>query len=109
MPSRIPWARNLRLPGLTCVGVLLSLMSGVAGSQRHDPRVGDRPEAEFHLARVIYRTNRRAGSHGYIQPMWAEEYPLADAHFLRTLERYTTAQVAEDSRHLELTDDRLFD
>jgi Domain of unknown function (DUF4159) len=109
MPSRIPWARNLRLPGLTCVGLLLSLMSGVAGSQRHDPRVGDRPEAEFHLARVIYRTNRRAGSHGYIQPMWAVDYPLADAHFLRTLERYTKVEVAEDSRHMELTDDRLFD
>jgi Domain of unknown function (DUF4159) len=41
--------------------------------------------------------------------MWAVDYPLADAHFLRTLERYTTAQVAEDSRHLELADDRLFD
>ncbi len=109
MTSKIRWARSFRLLGFECVGVLLFLIPGVAGSQRHDPRVGDRPEAEFHLARMIYRTNRRAGSHGYIQPMWAVDYPLADAHFLRTLERYTTAQVAEDSRHLELTDDRLFD
>jgi hypothetical protein len=36
--------------------------------------------------------------------MWAVDYPLSDAHFLRTLERYTKIQVAEDSRHLELTD-----
>jgi len=32
---------------------------------------------------------------------------LAQQH--RTLERYTTAKVAEDSRHLELTDGCLFD
>src|SRR5215831_11173306 len=109
MLSRVSWARSFRLLAFACVEFLLFLICGVAGSQRHDPRIGERPEAEFHLARVIYRTNRRAGSHGYIQPMWAVDYPLADAHFLRTLERYTTAQVAEDSRHLELTDDRLFD
>ena len=109
MTSTIRSAQSLKLMGVGCVALILSLIPGVAGSQRRDPRVGDLPEAEFHLARVIYRTNRRAGSHGYIQPMWAVDYPLADAHFLRTLERYTTAQVAEDSRHLELTDDRLFD
>jgi hypothetical protein len=99
MASKIPWV----------VGLFLFVIPGVAGSQRHDPRVGALPEAEFHLARMIYRTNRRAGSHGYIQPMWAVDYPLSDAHFLRTLERYTTVQVAEDSRHLDLTDERLFD
>jgi hypothetical protein len=109
MKFSIRRTRNLRLPAATSVGVLLCFVAAVAGSQRRDPRVGDRPEAEFHLARVIYRTFRRAGSHGYIQPMWAVDYPLADAHFLRTLERYTSVQVAEDSRHLELTDDRLFD
>ena len=101
--------RRFQKPGLTCASLLLFLIPGVAGSERHDPRVGNFPEAEFHLARVIYRTNRRAGSHGYIQPMWAVDYPLADEHFLTTLQRYTTAQVAGDSRHLELTDDRLFD
>jgi len=96
-------------PGFACVALLLFIIPGVAGSQRHDPRVGATPEAEFHLARMIYRTYRRAGSHGYIQPMWAVDYPLSDAHFLETLRRYTRIQVAEDSRHVELTDDRLFD
>ena len=87
MVFRIPWARRLKLSGFACVGLVVFLIPGVAGSQRHDPRVGESPEAEFHLARLIYRTNRRAGSHGYIQPMWAVDYPLSDAHFLRTLER----------------------
>jgi hypothetical protein len=109
MGSKIPWPPNRKRPGFAYMVLLLILIPGLASSQRRDPRVGDRPEAEFHLARVIYRTNRRAGSHGYIQPMWAVDYPLSDAHFLRTLERYTVLQVAEDSRHLELTDNRLFD
>src|SRR5437588_478696 len=109
MAFKIPWPRSLRRLHFACGGLLLFLIPGIAGSQRHDPRVGEQPEAEFHMARVIYRTNRRAGSHGYIQPMWAVDYPLADAHFLRTLERYTGIQVAEDSRHLELMDSRLFD
>jgi hypothetical protein len=104
------WARPMKITlSAALAGFLLFLIPGVAGSQgRRDPTVGDRPEAEFHLARVIYRTNSRAGSHGYVQPMWAVDYPLSDAHFLPTLRRYTKIEVAEDSRHLELTDDRIF-
>jgi hypothetical protein len=104
------WARPMKITlSVACAGLLLFLIPGFAGSQRrHDPMVGDRPEAEFHLARMIYRTNRSAGSHGYVQPMWAVDYPLSDAHFLPTLRRYTRIDVAEDSRHLELTDDLLF-
>ena len=109
MASKNPWARRIGRLGFVCVGIVFFLVPGVAGFQWRDPRVGDLPEAEFHMARVIYRTNRRAGSHGYIQPMWAVDYPLSDAHFFTTLKRYTLVQVSEDSRHLELTDDRLFD
>ncbi len=108
MISRIHWARSIAILAFACVELLLFLIPGISRNQRRDPRIGDSPEAEFHLARVIYRTNRRAGSHGYIQPMWAVDYPLADEHFLTTLERYTKVQTTEDSRHLELTDDRLF-
>ncbi len=104
------WARPVKITLSAAVaGFLLFLIPGVAGSQaRRDPMVGDRPEAEFHIARMIYRTNRRAGSHGYNQPMWAVDYPLSDEHFLQTLKRYTRIDVADDSRHLELTDDLLF-
>jgi len=101
--------RNIRRPALAFATLLVFLIPGLAGSQRRDPRIGELPEAEFHLARVIYRTNRSAGSHGYIQPMWAVDYPLSDEHFFVTLKRYTRIQVADDSRHLELSDDRLFD
>jgi hypothetical protein len=87
----------------------LVVVGETAGSQRQDPRIGATPEAEFHMARMIYRTGRRAGSRDWIQPMWAVDYPLADAHFLATLKRYTTIQTTEDTRHLQLMDERLFD
>ena len=90
-------------------GLLMFLLASAAGSQgSYDPRVGDTPDAEFQIARVIYPTNARAGSHGLIQPMWAVDYPLAEAHFLTALRRYTRIDVAKDSRHVDLNDDRLF-
>jgi hypothetical protein len=53
MTSKMRWVRSLRLLGVGCVAILPFLIPDVAGTQRHDPRVGDLPEAEFHLARVI--------------------------------------------------------
>jgi hypothetical protein len=103
------WLRRVKALVLFVVaGSAFFSLPGAAQTQgQHDPRIGE-PEAEFQIARIIYATNRRAGSHGWIQPMWAVDYPLADAHFLETLRRYTKIQVADDSRHLELTDERLF-
>ena len=95
--------RSLRAVLLICV-----LAAAAASQSSYDPRVGELPDAEFQIARVIYRTNARAGSHGLIQPMWAVDYPLAEEHFLPALRRYTKIDVAEDSRHLQLTDERLF-
>jgi hypothetical protein len=89
----------------------LCLMAAAGTSQNRGGRSGvqvDTPEAEFHIARVIYRTRGGAGSRGIIQPWWAVDYPLAEEHFLPALRRVTSISVAEDSRHLELSDDRLF-
>ena len=66
------------------------------------------PEAEFHLARMIYRTYGGGGSHGFYEPWWAIDYPLAEEHFLPALRRMTSLSVSEDSRHLEVTNDRVF-
>lgn len=92
-------------------GLIAFLVVGIASSQTgnrgRDTR-GDSPEAEFHMARVIYRTRGGAGSRGIIQPWWAVDYPLAEEHFFAALRRLTNVSVAEDSRHLELSDDRIF-
>ncbi len=93
---------------IAALGALVCLLGGMAGSQSQFSGVADGPEAEFHLARMIYRGFGRGGSRGFRQPMWAIDYPYAEIHFLPALSRLTNLNVAEDSVHLELTDERIF-
>ena len=90
---------------------IVCLLAGIASSQSakggRDAHA-ESPEAEFHMARVIYRTFGGAGSRGIIQPWWAIDYPYAEEHFFAALRRLTNLSVSEDSRHLELSDDRIF-
>jgi len=64
------------------------------------------PEAEFHMARLVYASNQ--GQRAW-RPWWAIDYPEAEYHLTRGLARLTSMDVAGDSRHLRLTDDALFD
>jgi hypothetical protein len=93
--------------------VSICLFAGIASSQiwhRSSEAPADVPEAEFHMGRLVYDTaGGCAGSRGYCNPWWAIDYPLAEAHFLSALERLTNVSAAQDSRHLALTDDRVFD
>lgn len=89
-------------------GLIVCGLAGIASSQGYFDTRGDSPEAEFHMARVVYRTWGGAGSRGYRQPWWAIDYPMAEAHFLPALDRLTNLTVADDSRHLEVIDDRIF-
>ena len=95
----------------------LALVVGIARGQisgGYDLKfeLGDRSntvhEGEFHLARMIYDTFGGAGSHGYVNPWWAIDYPYAEMHFLPALRRLTGLSVSDDSENLELSDDRLF-
>ena len=61
------------------------------------------------MVRMIYRTLGGADSRGFRNPWWAIDYPMAEVHFLPALSRLTNLWVAEDSRHLEVTDDRIFE
>ena len=67
------------------------------------------PPAEFRVARIKYATNRTAGSRGISQPMWAVDYPQAEEHLFNAVRRVTNIDVAEDSIHLELSDERIFE
>lgn len=68
------------------------------------------PEAEFHFARLAYNSGGRcAGSRGYCNPMWSIDYPHAEAHFLPALERFTRIEAADDSVHIQLMDEELYD
>ena len=94
---------------IAVLGALVCLLGSMAGSQSRFTGVADGPEAEFQLARMIYRGFGRGGSRGFRQPMWAIDYPYAEIHFLPALSRLTNLNVAEDSVHLELTDERIFE
>jgi hypothetical protein len=64
------------------------------------------PEAEFHMARMIYSSGD--GFRAF-RPWWAIDYPEAEYHFRQGVRRLTRIDMADDSRHIELTDDALFD
>lgn len=64
------------------------------------------PEAEFHMARLVYASNQ--GQRAW-RPWWAIDYPEAEFHLTRGLARLTSLSVADDSRHLSLTDEQIFD
>jgi hypothetical protein len=92
--------------------LILSFGMGIASSEDlllRNQMGGDHPEAEFHMARMIYPTTACGGSRGTCNPMWAVDYPEAEWNFLPALKRMTTLSVADDSRHLEIIDDRIFD
>jgi hypothetical protein len=92
--------------------LLSGLVAGSASSQngaRYSEGASEWPEAEFHMARMMYDTRGCAGSRGWCNPWWAVDYPEAEQNFLPALQRYTSLSVANDSRHLPMTDDRIFD
>ncbi len=64
------------------------------------------PEAEFHMARLVYASGQ--GQRTW-RPWWAIDYPEAEFHLTRGLSRLTVLDVADDSRHLRLTDEEIFD
>lgn len=88
--------------------VAAGLFTSHASSLKPDSE-DNQPEAEFQLARVKYRTFGGGGSHGYFQPWWAIDYPLAEEHFFPALRRSTNIQVSDEERHLDLMDDRIYE
>ena len=96
----------------TAAGLIICLVAGIASSHAGNPSRDtnkDGPEAEFQMMRMIYRTFGGGGSHGYFQPWWAIDYPLAEEHFFPALRRTTNVQVADEERHLDLMDDRIYE
>ena len=77
---------------------------GFGRRQLQSPSVGA-PEAEFHMARLIYSTPYGNG----FRPWWAIDYPEAEFHFMQGLRRLTRLDAAPDSAHIGLLDDAIFD
>lgn len=105
-PRRSRVRQRIAAAALLVAGVAAGQAQRTAGPQ---PGGAGPPEAEFHMARMVYATRGGGGSRGFFMPWWAIDYPQAEINFLPALERVTRLSVAGDSRHVELTDERLFD
>jgi Domain of unknown function (DUF4159) len=75
------------------------------------------PNAEFHFLRVEYRDDRGGGFGGGFRAVsrrgrasgwWAQDWPDADEHFTKGVQRLTRMD-AGDPQHVSLTDPKLFD
>jgi len=102
--------------GLAIAAGVLHLAQGQTGAGRSSIAASAiaAPEAEFHMARMIYSSGRGGGGFGgfaggFGRPWWAIDYPEAEYHFRQGVRRLTRIDMADDSRHIPLTDDALFD
>jgi hypothetical protein len=95
---------------LKSLKVAFAVCCALAGilTMRADGHHDDGPQAEFQMLRMKYLTFGGGGSHGYWQPWWAIDYPLAEEHFFPALRRTTNVQVADEERQYDLNDDRIF-
>lgn len=102
-----------RLSGIVLfMTVVLVFTYTLARGQANETDIFTRPEAEFHMARLIYESGRggRGGFWGgWGRGWWAIDYPSAEFHLTRGLRRLTRLDVANDSFHVQATDERLFD
>lgn len=109
----IPRQRRLRrraiIPALCAVA---SLAIGAARSQTDDSK-DDRPDAEFHFARLIYQDLQRRGGFGGGfrrggRGWWMQDWPRAETHLRRALKRLTRIDDGAAVR-VDLVDGHVFD
>ncbi len=66
------------------------------------------PRNELEIARLIFDHNMMS-NWGPGRPWWAIDWPDAEEHFNAGVSRYTTIDIAPDSRHIRLGDNAIFD
>jgi len=88
-------------------GVLTSA-NGFASSISNPPSVTG-PENELHIARLVFRPNNFSNWHPPGRPWWRIDWPEAEAHLIEGVKRYTFVQTADDSAHVTLQDEAVFD
>ncbi|MGA1741693.1 MAG: DUF4159 domain-containing protein [Pseudohongiellaceae bacterium] len=102
---------SLRL--LTFLSILFPVLL-VTNSFAQEFNAGNQPQAEFHMARLIYNNGYGPRGRNFAlsnrgQGWWAIDYPSAEFHFLEGLSRLSRIDVAEDSMHLSIMEDEIFD
>ena len=67
------------------------------------------PDQEFHMGRLVFEPNIISQWHPPGRPWWRIDWPEAEQHFIGGLQRYTRINVADDSAHISLRDNSIFD
>lgn len=113
--ARFSPARPARVLGLLALGLFCIIPS--QAQQRGGPD-DKTPRAEFHMARLVYADtsggrvggSRNYGIRGGFRPgWWAIDYPAAELHFLGGVRRLSRIDAFDDSHHIQLTEDAIFD
>ena len=101
--------------GKASLVIVLSIVTSVALGQS-DPdaprreRVVREAPGEFQFVRLAYSANRYGGGGGWgRRQAWQTDYPDAEFHFAKGVDRLTRIEVAESGRILTPLDDELFD
>jgi hypothetical protein len=89
-------------------GAALWACASVAAQPASAPANSAPADHELHIARLIFRPNL-ANTWDPGRPWWSIDWPDAEEHFTDGVSRYTTIDIAPDSRHIGLDDDTLFD
>jgi len=107
MPFLDPSSISFRFTSILCLALAGTACLVAAQTWLRSESITSGPDAEFHMARLIY--SDASGARRFGRGMWAIDYPEAEIHFIEGLRRLTRIDVADDSIHLRLTDDRIFD
>ncbi len=104
-------------PWKVCVSVALILSVSMTGAlAQPDPEPPAREKVvreapgEFQFVRLAYSANRYGGGRGRgRRQAWQTDYPDAEHHFSKGVDRLTRVEVADSGRILTPLDDELFD
>ena len=104
--------KTIRMAGLVFFVAAMVTTGSAAGQDDEEtprPEVREAP-GEFQFVRLAYSANRygRGGGWGRRQ-RWETDFPDAEEHFTRGVERLTRIDVAEYDRILTPLDDNIFD
>jgi len=102
-------SRHTRYLRQLCLAPLLLIaLSMPSSADVVNPPSTSGPDNELHIGRLVHQHGSHS-SWGPGRPWWRIDWPEAEHHFIAGLNRYTVIDVADDSAHVSLMDDAVFD
>ncbi len=99
---------TITLKSVTGLALWLIMCGASSTTASEDNNAPGNPTHELHLARLIYEHGPQS-NWGPGRAWWRIDWPEAETHFLDAVDRYTIIDAADDSVHVSLLDDSLFE